>query len=133
MLPPIEDSVWPGGPGSQCRTSRPTGDGRSRALPQEDPDPVRWFGYPRHMVHLALRTLLYDRVRFLIAVGGVAFAILLMLVLRGILDGTVAKSTAYVDHAGAASSSPSKACSISRCHRRSYPRKRRRSSELCRA
>lgn len=62
---------------------------------------MRWFGYPRHMVHLALRTLLYDRVRFLIAVGGVAFAILLMLVLRGILDGTVAKSTAYVDHAGA--------------------------------
>lgn len=53
------------------------------------------------MVHFALRTLLYDRVRFLIAVGGVAFAILLMLVLRGILDGTVAKSTAYVDHVGA--------------------------------
>ncbi|MFN8584749.1 MAG: FtsX-like permease family protein [Dehalococcoidia bacterium] len=53
------------------------------------------------MVHFALRTLLYDRVRFLIAVGGVAFAILLMLVLRGIMDGTVAKSTAYVDHVGA--------------------------------
>lgn len=53
------------------------------------------------MVHFALRTLLYDRLRFLIAVGGVAFAILLMLVLRGILDGTVAKSTAYVDHVGA--------------------------------
>lgn len=53
------------------------------------------------MVPLALRTLLYDRLRFLIAVGGVAFAILLMLVLRGILDGTVAKSTAYIDHVGA--------------------------------
>ncbi|MGE0227728.1 MAG: ABC transporter permease [Dehalococcoidia bacterium] len=53
------------------------------------------------MVHFALRTLLYDRLRFFIAVGGVAFAILLMLVLRGILDGTVAKSTAYVDRVGA--------------------------------
>jgi len=53
------------------------------------------------MVPLALRTLLHDRIRLAIAIGGVSFAILLMLVLRGIMDGTVAKSTTYIDHVGA--------------------------------
>jgi putative ABC transport system permease protein len=53
------------------------------------------------MVLFALRSLLFDRVRLAISVGGVAFAILLILILRGILDGTVADATVYVDHAGA--------------------------------
>jgi hypothetical protein len=37
----------------------------------------------------------------LISVSGVGFAILLVLLLDGIRDGTVAKSTTYVDHVGA--------------------------------
>jgi len=53
------------------------------------------------MVPFALRSLFHDKIRLLIAVGGVAFAILLILVLRGIMDGTVAKATTYVDHVGA--------------------------------
>jgi putative ABC transport system permease protein len=53
------------------------------------------------MVPLALRGLLHDKIRLVISVGGVAFAVLLILVLRGILDGTVAKATVYVDRVGA--------------------------------
>lgn len=53
------------------------------------------------MVPFATRTLLHDKVRLVIAVGGVSFAILLILILRGIMDGTVAKATTYVDNVGA--------------------------------
>jgi len=52
-------------------------------------------------VPLATRTLLHDRVRLVISVGGIGFAILLILILRGIMDGTVARSTTYIDHSGA--------------------------------
>jgi putative ABC transport system permease protein len=50
---------------------------------------------------LSVSALFYDRVRLAIAVSGLAFAVLLVLLLRGIMDGTIAKSTAYVDHVGA--------------------------------
>ncbi len=53
------------------------------------------------MVPFALRSLLHDKIRLLIAVGGVSFSILLILMLRGIMDGTVAKATTYIDHVGA--------------------------------
>jgi putative ABC transport system permease protein len=53
------------------------------------------------MVPFGLRSLLHERVRLAISVGGVAFAILLILVLRGIMDGTIAKTTTYIDRSGA--------------------------------
>jgi len=52
-------------------------------------------------VPLATRTLLRDRLRLLISVGGIGFAILLVLLLDGLRVGTVAKSTTYIDHVGA--------------------------------
>lgn len=52
-------------------------------------------------VPLGMRTLLHDWLRLGIAVGGVGFAILLVLLLQGVMDGTVAKSTTYIDHVGA--------------------------------
>jgi putative ABC transport system permease protein len=61
--------------------------------------PATAIGFGR--VHLATRTLLNDRVRLAISLGGIAFAILLMLLLRGIMDGTVARSTRYIDNVGA--------------------------------
>lgn len=53
------------------------------------------------MVPFALRSLLYDRTRLAISVGGVALAITLILVLRGIFDGTIAKATLYTERVGA--------------------------------
>jgi putative ABC transport system permease protein len=44
---------------------------------------------------------LHDRLRVAISIGGIGFAILLVLLLRGVMDGTVAKSTTYIDHVGA--------------------------------
>lgn len=55
----------------------------------------------RSRVPLARRTLLHDRVRLAISVGGIGFAILLVLLLQGITKGTVAKVTAYIDRVGA--------------------------------
>jgi putative ABC transport system permease protein len=52
-------------------------------------------------VPLAMRTLFRDWLRLIISVGGIGFAILLVLLLNGIKEGTVAKSTTYVDHVGA--------------------------------
>ena len=52
-------------------------------------------------VPLAMRTLFRDWVRLIISVGGIGFAILLVLLLDGVKEGTVAKSTTYVDHVGA--------------------------------
>jgi len=52
-------------------------------------------------VPLARRSLLRDRVRLAISVGAFGFAVLLVLLLRGIMDGTVAKSTTYIDRVGA--------------------------------
>jgi putative ABC transport system permease protein len=40
-------------------------------------------------------------VRLVISLGGIGFAILLMLLLRGIMDGTISRSTTFVDHVGA--------------------------------
>lgn len=50
---------------------------------------------------LPVRLILYDAVRLAISIGGLGFAVMLVIVLRGIMDGTVAKSTAYIDHSGA--------------------------------
>jgi putative ABC transport system permease protein len=50
---------------------------------------------------LATRTLSRDWIRLSISLGGIGFAILLVLLLDGIREGTVAKSTTYVDHVGA--------------------------------
>ncbi len=58
-----------------------------------------WPG--RGRVFLSGRTLLYDRLRLAISIGGMAFAVVLVLLLRGIMDGTVEKSTTYVDNVGA--------------------------------
>lgn len=52
-------------------------------------------------VPLARRSLLHDSVRLAMSLGALAFAVLLVLLLRAIMDGTVAKSTAYIDHVGA--------------------------------
>lgn len=52
-------------------------------------------------VPLAIRTLFRDWLRLSISLGGIGFAILLVLLLDGIREGTVAKSTTYVDHVGA--------------------------------
>jgi putative ABC transport system permease protein len=52
-------------------------------------------------VPLAMRTLSRDWLRLIISVGGIGFAILLVLLLDGVREGTVAKSTTYVDHVGA--------------------------------
>lgn len=60
---------------------------------------LSWPG--RGRVFLSARTLLYDRLRLAISVGGMAFAVVLVLLLRGIMDGTVEKSTTYVDNVGA--------------------------------
>lgn len=62
---------------------------------------VRRSGLGLGRVHLSVRSLLNDPVRLVISLGGLAFAVLLVLLLRGIMDGTVEKSTAYVDRAGA--------------------------------
>lgn len=55
----------------------------------------------RRRVPFATRTLFHDRLRLLMSLVGIAFAVLLVLLLRGIKDGTVAKSTAYIDRVGA--------------------------------
>jgi len=52
-------------------------------------------------VPLAVRSLLRDWIRLVISIGGIGFAILLVLLLDGIREGTVAKSTTYVDNVGA--------------------------------
>lgn len=52
-------------------------------------------------VPLATRTLFRDWLRLVISLGGIGFAILLVLLLDGVRVGTVAKSTTYIDHVGA--------------------------------
>lgn len=52
-------------------------------------------------VPFATRALLYDRLRVAISIGAIGFAILLVLLLRGVMDGTVEKSTTYIDNVGA--------------------------------
>ncbi len=50
------------------------------------------------MVPIARRNLFQDKLRFLISSGGVAFAIMLMLVLNGIFSGMRQQITAYLDN-----------------------------------
>jgi putative ABC transport system permease protein len=63
--------------------------------------PVRRLDLRPRRVPLATRTLFRDWLRLVIGVGGIGFAILLVLLLDGVKEGTVAKSTTYVDHVGA--------------------------------
>jgi putative ABC transport system permease protein len=50
------------------------------------------------MVDLALKTLLHDKVRFLITVAGVAFAVTLILVQTGLFTGILDNATITIDH-----------------------------------
>ncbi len=50
------------------------------------------------MVDLALKTLLHDKVRFLITVLGVAFAVTLILVQTGLFAGILDNATITIDH-----------------------------------
>ena len=53
------------------------------------------------MVSLARKNLLHDRLRFVITVAGVAFAVTLVLVQVGLFMGLLAKSTVTIENAGA--------------------------------
>jgi putative ABC transport system permease protein len=53
------------------------------------------------MVSLARKNLLYDRLRFLITLAGVAFAVTLVLVQVGLFMGLLDKSTVTIAHANA--------------------------------
>jgi len=53
------------------------------------------------MVDLGLKTLLYDKVRFLITVSGVAFAVTLVLVQGGLFVGLLDNSTITIEKFGA--------------------------------
>ncbi len=53
------------------------------------------------MVSLARRNLLHDRLRFVITVAGVAFAVTLVLVQVGLFMGLLAKSTVTIENASA--------------------------------
>lgn len=52
-------------------------------------------------VPMARRSLLHDKIRFGMSLGGLAFAVVLVVLLRGLMDGTLTKSTTYIDHVGA--------------------------------
>lgn len=68
---------------------------------QADEQQTSRFSFLGRGVPLAWRMLVHDRVRLAISIVGIAFAVVLVLLLRGIMDGTVAKSTTYIDHVGA--------------------------------
>lgn len=53
------------------------------------------------MFRYALRNLLQSKIRFVISVGGVALALLLILALDAIVTGVEGQLTAYIDHSGA--------------------------------
>src|SRR5215510_5340912 len=50
------------------------------------------------MVDLAYKTLLYDKLRFLITVAGVAFAVTLVLVQVGLFIGILDNATITIEH-----------------------------------
>ncbi len=52
-------------------------------------------------VHLSTRSLLNDPLRFAMSLSAITFAVILVVLLQAIMDGTVAKSTAYIDNVGA--------------------------------
>lgn len=95
-------------PGQPTNPGHPAGSRENRRNHNLSMTPAKrrdtcWlrFGAVRGQVPLARRALLDDPVRLGISLGGLAFAVLLVLLLRGIMDGTVAKSTSYIDHVGA--------------------------------
>ena len=49
------------------------------------------------MVSIARRNLLQERTRLLISVGGVAFSVMLILILAGLYGGWKVRVTAYID------------------------------------
>ncbi len=53
------------------------------------------------MFRLAFRNLFQNRIRFVISVGGVALALMLILALDAIVAGTERQVTAYIDYSGA--------------------------------
>ena len=53
------------------------------------------------MLRIALRNLFQNKIRLLIAVGGVALALMLILALDAVVGGMEAKITAYIDYSGA--------------------------------
>jgi putative ABC transport system permease protein len=53
------------------------------------------------MLHIALHNLFQNKVRLVIAVGGVALALMLILALDAVVGGMEAKLTAYIDYSGA--------------------------------
>jgi putative ABC transport system permease protein len=53
------------------------------------------------MLHLALRMFVHDRSKCALAIGGVAFAVLLILVQVGLFRGLLANSTVSIEHADA--------------------------------
>ena len=53
------------------------------------------------MLRIALRNLFQNKVRLVLAVGGVALALMLILALDAVVGGMEAKLTAYIDYSGA--------------------------------
>src|SRR5215468_12281798 len=53
------------------------------------------------MVSLARKNLLHDRLRFVITIAGVAFAVTLVLVQVGLFMGLLDKATTSIEHASA--------------------------------
>ncbi|TAK35061.1 MAG: ABC transporter permease [Chloroflexota bacterium] len=53
------------------------------------------------MVSVARRNLFHEKTRLLISTGGVAFALLLVLALDGLVAGSLAQITAYISNTGA--------------------------------
>ena len=53
------------------------------------------------MLRIALRNLFQNKIRLVIAVGGVALALMLILALDAVVGGMEAKLTAYIDYSGA--------------------------------
>lgn len=47
---------------------------------------------------LAVRSLVVERTRFALSIGGVGFAVLLVLVMSGLFVGTINQVTTYIDH-----------------------------------
>lgn len=60
-----------------------------------------FFPFRRHTIPVAFRNLQADRVRFIISITGVTFAVLLISFQLSILKGTSAQITTYIDHVGA--------------------------------
>ncbi len=60
--------------------------------------PTRFF-YPCGMaISIALKNLFKDRIRLLLSIGGVALAIMLVLILDGFVAGLYRQVSAYLDH-----------------------------------